>query len=197
MNICIFCAASRVDEIYAEPARELARLIVGGGHTLVWGGSDRGLMKVVAEAAQAAGGRTVGVTMEQLKHTAHPDADMMYVGKDLAERKQLMLEHSDAIVTLVGGTGTLDEMTELFELKRHGVHHKPLIILNTAGFYDGLKAQYEHMAAQGFLNRLPEPMDKLIQIVDTPREVMDLLGDPAEFEADVPAGQWVASAEAV
>lgn len=195
MNICVFCAASEVEPLYSQPARHLARLIAEGGHTFVWGGSDRGLMKVMAETAQANGAPLVGITMESLKRTARDNADEMIVAKDLAERKKIMLERSDAIVTLVGGTGTLDEMTELFELKRHGVHHKPLVILNTAGFYDGLKSLWGHMGSEGFLNRLPEPLYSLISFAETPEQVMALIA--ADDALALSSGEWLASAEAI
>jgi uncharacterized protein (TIGR00730 family) len=178
MNICIFCAASDVEPIYSQPAEQLAKLIAEGGHTLVWGGSDRGLMKVVAATAQSYGGSIFGITMESLKHTARKNADILLVAKDLAERKALMQEHSDAIITLVGGTGTLDEMTEIFELRRHGLHHKPLVIMNTAGFYDGLRSQWDHMEKEGFLNRLAEPLQSLVQFAETPEEAMELVTAP-------------------
>jgi uncharacterized protein (TIGR00730 family) len=196
MNICVFCAASEVDPIYSEPAKELARLIAEDGHTFVWGGSDRGLMKTMAETAQAYGAPLLGITMESLKHTALESADEMIIAKDLADRKKLMLERSDAIITLVGGTGTLDEMTELFELKRHGLHRKPLIILNTAGFYDGLRELWGHMGSEGFLNRLPVPLYELIQFADTPAQAMALVTESAEAEPAI-AGKWISSAEAI
>jgi uncharacterized protein (TIGR00730 family) len=172
MNVCVFCAAADVDERYVRPAKQLAQLIAEQGHTLVWGGSDRGLMRVVAEAAQAAGGKIVGITMESLKHSARLGADEMIVTRDLAERKAVMLERSDAFVTLVGGTGTLDELTEIFELKRHGLHDKPMIMLNSDGFYDGLRHQYERMERDGFLARLRMPFDQMLSFADTPDKVM-------------------------
>jgi uncharacterized protein (TIGR00730 family) len=176
MNICFFCAASDVDAHYTEPARALARMVVEEGHTLVWGGSDRGLMREIASAAQDVGGKIIGISMESLKHTAREGADEMIITADLAERKKVMMERSDVIITLVGGTGTLDEMTEMFELKRHGIHNMPLIILNTDGFYDGLKLQYERMKADGFLDRLPRPFDDLMAFAETPEEAMRMLG---------------------
>ncbi|HSX00235.1 MAG TPA: TIGR00730 family Rossman fold protein [Patescibacteria group bacterium] len=175
MNICFFCAASDLEPRYTEPAVRLARMVAEAGHTLVWGGSDRGLMSDIARAAQAAGGEVLGITMESLKQTALESADRMIVARDLAERKALMLEHSDAIVTLTGGTGTLDEFTELFELRRHGVHDKPLIILNTEGFYDGLLTQWQRMADDDFLDRLPRPLFELVTMAETPEEVMALV----------------------
>ncbi|CAM5310513.1 TIGR00730 family Rossman fold protein [Streptomyces tanashiensis] len=140
MNICVFLSAADLDERYTAPAREFAGLLGKAGHTLVWGGSDTGLMKVVADGVQEAGGRLVGVSVGFLAHKARENADEMVVAGDLAERKALLLAKSDAVVVMVGGTGTLDEATEILELKKHGKHAKPVVLLNTAGFYDGLKA---------------------------------------------------------
>ncbi|MFG2329149.1 TIGR00730 family Rossman fold protein [Streptomyces sp. NPDC048604] len=159
MNICVFLSAADLDERYTRPAREFAELLGKGGHTLVWGGSDVGLMKVVADGVQEAGGRLVGVSVEFLAYKARKQADEMITAKDLAERKALLLEKSDAIVVMVGGTGTLDEATDVLELKKHGKHAKPVVVLNTAGFYDGLKEQFRRMDAEGFL---PLPLTDLV-----------------------------------
>ncbi|PSM37849.1 TIGR00730 family Rossman fold protein [Streptomyces dioscori] len=159
MKICVFLSAAELDERYTRPAREFAELLGKGGHTLVWGGSDVGLMKVVADGVQEAGGRLVGVSVEFLSAKARPGADEMIVARDLAERKALLLENADAVVIMVGGTGTLDEATEILELKKHGHTDKPVVLLNTAGFYDGLKQQFLRMEAEGFL---PVPLTDLV-----------------------------------
>ncbi|WP_309058299.1 TIGR00730 family Rossman fold protein [Streptomyces sp.] len=163
MNICVFLSAATLDERYTAPAREFARLLGKAGHTLVWGGSDTGLMKVVADGVQEAGGRLVGVSVDFLAHKARAGADQMVVARDLAERKALLLAKSDAIVIMVGGTGTLDEATEILELKKHGKHSKPVVLLNTDGFYDGLKAQFRRMEDEGFL---PLPLTDLVRFAD-------------------------------
>jgi uncharacterized protein (TIGR00730 family) len=175
MNVCFFCAASDLEPRYTEPARALARMVVEAGHTLVWGGSDRGLMREIASSAQEAGGKIIGISMESLKQTARVGADEMIIAKDLGERKALFMQRSDAIIALVGGTGTLDELTDIFELRRHGVHDKQIIVLNTDNFYAGLKAQYQRMLDDGFLDRLPRPFDQLISFADTPEEAMKYL----------------------
>ncbi|MCQ0023566.1 TIGR00730 family Rossman fold protein [Streptomyces somaliensis DSM 40738] len=159
MDICVFLSAADLDDRYTGPAREFAELLAKGGHTLVWGGSDTGLMKVVADAAQQAGGRLVGVSVEFLAHKARSGCDEMVVTGDLAERKAQMLLRSDAVVVMVGGTGTLDEATEILELKKHGLHAKPVVLLNTAGFYDGLRQQFRRMEEEGFL---PLPLTELV-----------------------------------
>ncbi|MEU1279502.1 TIGR00730 family Rossman fold protein [Streptomyces sp. NPDC005805] len=159
MDICVFLSAAELDERYTTPAREFARLLGKGGHTLVWGGSESGLMKVVADGVQEAGGRLVGVSVEFLHTLARENADEMHIARDLAERKALLLAKSDAVVVMVGGTGTLDEATEILELKKHGHTDKPVVLLNTAGFYDGLKQQFRRMEEEGFL---PVPLTELV-----------------------------------
>ncbi|MFF9343084.1 MULTISPECIES: TIGR00730 family Rossman fold protein [unclassified Streptomyces] len=172
MNICVFLSAADLDERYTAPAREFAGLLGKAGHTLVWGGSDTGLMKVVADGVQEAGGRLVGVSVDFLAAKARPDADEMTVTKDLAERKALLLAKSDAIVVMVGGTGTLDEATEILELKKHAKHTKPVVILNTAGFYDGLKTQFQRMEDEGFL---PRPLTDLAFFAEDGRAALTYL----------------------
>ncbi|GGS91130.1 cytokinin riboside 5'-monophosphate phosphoribohydrolase [Nonomuraea spiralis] len=159
VNICVFCSAADLDDRYTRPAREFAGLIGKGGHTLVWGGSDSGLMKVMADGVQEAGGRLVGVSVEFLAHKARPGADEMVITRDLAERKAQLLARADGFVIMVGGSGTLDEATEILELRKHGLHTKPVVLLNTAGFYDGLKQQFQRMEAEGFL---PLPLTELV-----------------------------------
>ncbi|MEV4439160.1 TIGR00730 family Rossman fold protein [Streptomyces sp. NPDC049577] len=159
MHITVFCSAADLDDRYTVPAREFAELIGKGGHTLVWGGSESGLMKVMADGVQEHGGRLVGVSVEFLAGKARANADEMVIAKDLAERKAQLLARGDAIVVMVGGTGTLDEATEILELKKHGLHGKPVVLLNAAGFYDGLRQQFERMEAEGFL---PRPLADLV-----------------------------------
>jgi uncharacterized protein (TIGR00730 family) len=151
VNVCVFLSAADLDERYTRPAREFAELIGSGGHTLVWGGSDAGLMKVVADGVRESGGRLVGVSVEFLRSFARADADEMVITRDLAERKAQLLAKSDAIVVMPGGLGTLDEATEILELRKHKLHDKPVVLLNTAGFYDGLMMQLRRMEDEGFL----------------------------------------------
>ena len=172
MNICVFLSAADLDERYTLPAREFAEAIGKGGHTLVWGGSNTGLMKVVADGVQETGGRVVGISVEFLRDWARKDADEMVIAKDLAERKALMLAGSDAVVVMVGGLGTLDEATEILELRKHGLHDKPVVLLNTAGFYDGMIIQLRRMEDEGFL---PVPVAELVHFADEGADVLAYL----------------------
>jgi uncharacterized protein (TIGR00730 family) len=163
MKICVFLSAADLDERYTRPAREFAEAIGKGGHTLVWGGSNTGLMKVVADGVHETGGRLVGVSVELFRNVARVDADEMEFAKDLAERKALLIAASDAVVVMVGGLGTLDEATEILELRKHKLHVKPVVLLNTAAFYDGLTIQLRRMDADGFL---PVPLAELVYFAD-------------------------------
>lgn len=164
MKICVFLSAADLDERYTRPARELAELLGKGGHTLVWGGSDTGLMKVVADGVRETGGRLVGISVTFLREWARQDADEMVFAEDLAERKALLLARADAVLVMAGGLGTLDEATEILELRKHGLHDKPVVLLNTAGFYDGLTLQLRRMEEEGFL---PVPLEELFFPADT------------------------------
>ncbi|MFD7918726.1 TIGR00730 family Rossman fold protein [Streptomyces sp. NPDC059740] len=180
MNICVFCSAADLDDRYTVPARQFAELIGKGGHTLVWGGSDSGLMKVMADGVEEAGGRLVGISVEFLAHKTRPGADEMVVTRDLAERKALLLSRADAVVIMVGGTGTLDEATEILELKKHGLHGKPVVLLNAAGFYDGLKQQFQRMEEEGFL---PVPLAELVFFAEEPVGALAYLEEQAGFQS--------------
>lgn len=172
MNICIFCSASDIDIRFHADAVALAQGIARAGHTLVWGGSDTGLMKICADAAQNAGGKLIGISMERLRAKARKGADEMIIAPELAERKALLLKRSDVMVALVGGIGTLDELLEILELKKHRVHDKPVIVVNTDGFYEGLREQMQTMDEHGFL---PMPLKELVVFADAATNALDII----------------------
>lgn len=167
--IAVFCSANDLDKKYTDSAKEFAKLLAKNSYNLVWGGSDKGLMQIMASGVQAGGGKIVGVSMELLRASARKEADEMIIAKDLGERKAMMLKRSDAIVMLVGGIGTLDEITEILELKKHGIHSKPIIILNTENFYEGLKGQLQKMEDEGFLTK---PLEEFVFFADSPQQVI-------------------------
>lgn len=172
MNVGVFCSAKDLEEKYVQPARQMARLLAEHGHALVWGGSNTGLMKIMADGVQAGGGMIYGFSVEILRQKARPDADEMVIAKDLGERKAKMLARSDVIVVLAGGLGTLNELSEILELRKQGAHEKPIVVLNTNGFYDGLKTQFDRMSAEGFIER---PLVEYIAYADTPEAAIALV----------------------
>ncbi|GAA2132410.1 TIGR00730 family Rossman fold protein [Kitasatospora kazusensis] len=168
MNITVFCSAYSLDERYTAPAADFARLLGERGHTLVWGGSHAGLMGLLADGVKEAGGRLVGISVDLLAHKTYEGADELVMTRDLAERKAQLLARADAVVVLVGGLGTLDEVSEVLELKKHALHDKPVVVLDTDGFYEGLHTQLVRMDQEGFL---PRPVAELITFTADPAEV--------------------------
>jgi len=146
--------------------------MVQNGFNLVYGGSDVGLMKRVATEVQKAGGKITGVTFKDLEHLARKDVDEMIIAKDLGERKATMLLKADAVAVLVGGIGTLDEVTEILEHKKHKRHNKPIVFLNTDNFFEGLKVQMERMNAEGFFTR---PLEEMVYFANTPKQAIDYI----------------------
>ena len=171
-KIAVFCSAMPVDEKYIKPTQEFGVLMAKNGFDLVWGGTDRGLMKVIAEAVKLGGGKLYGVSVIAYQQQLKSDADEMIVAKTLGERKALFLEKSDAIVCLVGGIGTLDEITEIIELRKQKHHEKPIVILNTENFYEGFKTQLQKMREDRFFSF---NIDDFVFFADSPKEAIDYI----------------------
>jgi len=171
-NIAVFCSANEHEKKYTKPTEEFARLMVLNGYNLVWGGGRSGLMKVVASTVKSSGGNLIGVSTPVFSEFIWTGADEIVVAETLFERKSIMLERSDAIVALVGGIGTLDEITEMVELKKQKQHDKPIVILNTKHFYDGLINLLQKMHHGGFVGH---PLEDLIHFSTQPQEAIDYL----------------------
>jgi len=174
--IGVFCSSQEVDQKYVDATRKFGKLMAENGYNLVWGGSDRGLMKVIADAVEEGGGELYGVSISTFNHILRNNVKNMILAKDLGDRKAAMLEKSDLIVTLVGGIGTLDELTDIIELRKIGMHQKPIVILNTDNFYEGLKMIMDRMEREGFLNsNLEKDTKNLVYFANTPEEAIDYI----------------------
>jgi len=168
-SIAVFCSINEVADEYIVDARKLAKLMADHGYDLVWGGADKGLMKIVADGVQHRGGRIIGITPGFLKHKRRMKADEMIIVEDISRTKELLIERSDAIILLPGGTGSLDEITEVLELKKHGLYTKPVVILNTSGFYEGFRMQLMRMEKDGFLQM---GITELLHFADSPGDAV-------------------------
>lgn len=139
---------------------------------LVYGGSERGTMKIAADTIRKHGGKITSVVSPEFKDVWRKDVDTQIISKDIPERKKKMLDISDAIIVLPGGSGTMDEFTEIVETKKWGAHEKPIVLLNINNFWDGLISQYERMREEGFIGK---QIDDLIIIEQTPKEAISYL----------------------
>lgn len=152
--VCVFCSSStRIPPAYVELAAEVGHELARRGHTLVSGGGDLSCMGAVAKAARAGGARTVGVIPQALLELEVGDqaADELLVVDDMRTRKGLMDNRSDAFLTLPGGLGTLEELTEVWVSRFLGMHAKPVVALDLDGLYAPLRAQVELMVDRGFV----------------------------------------------
>jgi uncharacterized protein (TIGR00730 family) len=152
-SVCVFCGSRPgSDPTYVAAARDLGTGLAGAGFRLVYGAGDVGLMGAVAGAAIEACGDTFGVVPEHLvvRERRRGDLDRLIVTETMHERKKVMFMNADAIVALPGGPGTLDELFEVLTWRQLGLHSKPVILLNIAGYWDPLVALLDHIVAQGF-----------------------------------------------
>ena len=171
-SVCLFGASSdRMDSEYNEAARELGRLLAQEGWMLVFGGGQHGMMGETAKGVHEGGGHVLGIIPEKLDepHVSYEASDEWIVTDSLRDRKALMEEKSDAYVILPGGYGTLEEIMETMTLKQLGYHSKPMVILNTRGFYDKLFELFDHMIAETCVKS--EHLD-LFRVVDTPKDAI-------------------------
>lgn len=152
-RILVFCSSSpRVAEVYQESAQELGEAVGREGCELVFGGTDTGLMGILARAAQKAGARVTGIIPEKMhtKGLAYAGCDELVVCRDLHERKAKMQAASDVIICLPGGFGSLDELAESLALKQLKYEEKPVVLINTIGYFDPLLGFFERMILENF-----------------------------------------------
>ena len=153
-RICVFCGSSAgVRPDYAEAAEALGHLLASRDIGIVYGGSHRGLMGTLADAALAAGGEVIGVIPRDMveREVAHTGLSGLRIVESMHERKALMADLADGFIAMPGGFGTLDEFCEILTWAQLGLHAKPCGMLNVAGFFDPLLAAFDHAVAEGFI----------------------------------------------
>jgi uncharacterized protein (TIGR00730 family) len=152
--VCVFCASStRLDPRHLQLAADVGTEVGRRGWTLVSGGGSVGSMGAVARAARAAGARTVGVIPRSLValEVADDDADELVITDDMRTRKATMEARADAVLTLPGGLGTLEELFETWTAHSLGLHTKPLVVLDPFGTFDGLRGFVDGLAQEHFV----------------------------------------------
>lgn len=165
-RICVYCGSNRgVRADYATAAEDLAAALARRGLELVYGGSSKGTMGVLAEKMLELGGKVHGVIPRQLvaKEVAHSGLTRQHVVDSMHERKTMMASLADGFVAMPGGFGTLEELIEIVTWAQLRFHDKPCGILNVRGYFDHLLSYLDHAQAEGFLR----PENRRMLLVDT------------------------------
>lgn len=179
MHIAVYCGSvcgkSKTHSVVAEA---IGRLIGLRGHSMVYGGSDTGLMGISANAALQNGAEVIGVLPDvELIHEREHKALTRYIYTEtMHERKDEMIRLSDAYIALPGGYGTLDEISDVLCLSRIGLLPKPIVLVNSEGFYDELKALFVKMEKMGYVGG--EEMRNVL-FSDDPEEIMNFIENSA------------------
>ncbi|MEC8383038.1 MAG: TIGR00730 family Rossman fold protein [Pseudomonadota bacterium] len=154
-SICVFCGARNGnDPSIRQMVSMVGEMLAEHNISIVFGGSNRGLMGVVTNAALSKGGKVIGVLPDVLEgiETVHPKVDMIIRTPCLATRKQKMMDIADAFLILPGGYGTLDELYEILVLRKIKTNQKPIILFNPKGFWNDTLSQIRHLVREGFVS---------------------------------------------
>jgi uncharacterized protein (TIGR00730 family) len=172
MRVCVFCASSaKISEKYFHQTELVAQELVNAKCTIVYGGGSVGLMGSLANKALLLGGEVIGVLprfMDKVEW-GHKGLSKMVLVEDMRERKKQLISNVDAVIALPGGCGTLEELMEVYTLKRLGKFTKPIIVLNTDGFYNHLEQLIEKMIEEKFMR--PEHR-QIWQFVNSPSDII-------------------------
>ncbi|NRB01478.1 MAG: TIGR00730 family Rossman fold protein [Rhodobacteraceae bacterium] len=183
-SVCVYCG-SRFGErpAYRLAAEELGQALAEAGWRLVYGAGDVGLMGAVANATQAAGGTTLGVIPTHLldREVGKRDLTQFVATETMHERKKVMYVNADAIVVLPGGAGSLDEFFEVLTWRQLGLHDKPIVLVNTDGYWDPLVGLIDHVVAEGFADA---SVRAFVTVAGSVQETMSLLRDAAAGQSD-------------
>ena len=184
-NVCVYSASStQIDPIYFQAADTLGRLLAQKGINLINGAGCLGLMSRISDAALATGGTVTGIIprfMVELNWHQKGETHLIET-ETMHERKRMMADLSDGIIALPGGCGTKEELLEIITWKQLGMYLKPIVILNTTGFYNPLLEMLERAIDQHFMRR---QHGSIWQVAQTPDEAIQLLYTTPMWSKDI------------
>ena len=176
-SICVFASASNnEDKIYFNAAYDLGCEIANNNYNIVYGASNLGLMGEVTNAARINGSEIIGVMPEKLYNFGIKPGECtkFILTKGMRERKAKMDELSQALIALAGGFGTLEELSEMIVQKQLGYNNKPIVLLNTNGFYNDLVKFFDTIIAQKFA---PEISRNLYFVATNPKQALEYINN--------------------
>lgn len=184
MKICVYCASSaKIDPVYFEATEKLAIALVKENIEVVYGGGAVGLMGKLADTVLEHGGKIKGIMPQFMNEVewAHKKVTDFEFTETMHERKAKFLEGIDGLVTLPGGSGTFEELMEAITLKRLGQFTKPIVILNTKGYYNPLKQMLELSISENFMH---EKHLAMWTFVDNPEEILPAIKNAPLWSKD-------------
>ena len=185
MTITVYAASSgQAPAPFVEAARQLGQLMAEAGYVLVNGAGRTGLMAATANACLEAGGEAVGVIPQFMieQDWQHRGMTRLIVTPDMHSRKETMAQMGDACIALPGGVGTLEELLEIITWKQLGLYLKPIIVLNTAGYYDRLFDLLRRAVDEQFMH--PRHLD-IWQVAATPEDALHLAATTPLCDASI------------
>jgi uncharacterized protein (TIGR00730 family) len=176
-------SSAALKPIYYDAAWRTGEILAISGKSIIYGAGGSGLMGSVADGALSKNGKVYGVVPQFLQdlELTHRGLTDLKVVKEMRIRKQLMLEGSQAVVTLPGGSGTYEELFEALTMKRLGRWVGPIIIVNTAGFYDGLLQFLQHSVDECFMG---SSHLKMWSVVDEPELILEAIENSHAWDCD-------------
>ena len=181
-TIVIYGASSpHVDDIFKDQAYQLGRLLAGRGKRIVTGAGFTGLMEAVENGALDAGGHVTGIIPQFMVDSGwlHQNLSEVMVTADMHERKSRMAQMADAAIALPGGTGTLEELFEVITWKMLGLFVKPIVILNTDGYYDPMLSMLDRTVERKFMN---QRFMQMWAVAETPEQALELLESMPDWD---------------
>ena len=177
MNITVYLGANEGnDPFFKEAVRELGAWIGTNGNTLVYGGSKSGLMGELAESVLQAGGKVIGVEPQFFidKELQYDGLTQLIITDDMSERKAKMIELGDAFIAFPGGTGTLEEISEVMSKVSLKQLNAPCILYNLNGYYDSLKNLLNNMIKMGLSTKERQEGIFFANNLDEIRKILNL-----------------------
>ena len=174
-SLTIYCSSSNnLDSIFYETGKKLTEIIAELNFSIVYGGGQVGLMGIIAKKALKLGVNVTGVIPKFLntKEIMFEEINNLKIVKNMSERKQLLYELGDAYIALPGGTGTIEEITEIISWKVLGLHNKPILIYNINNYWYHLLHQLKLVNKYNFGNI---NLQTIFQTIDTPEQFKEKL----------------------
>lgn len=184
-NICVYCASStQIQAAYFDAADRLGKILAGLNINLIYGGGATGLMGRVADSVLESGGKVTGIIPrfmceEKWEHTGVTE---LVVTESMHERKEKMAMMADAAVALPGGCGTMEELLEVITWKQLGIFTKPIVILNTNGYYDSLINMLHQAVDENFMRDIHKD---IWTVVALPEEIIPAIQNATKWDRSV------------